>query len=81
MPALRKVLRPVIAMGEMELTPDVSPCQPRPCPTAAEQGEQARPVKDSQVQPRAQVTRQVHGDEAGPRLSQERKPVNQDQVQ
>lgn len=77
-PVLRKGLRPVIAMGEMELIPDVSPCQPRPCPTAAEQGEQARPVKYSQIQLRAQVTRQVYGDEAGPRSSQEHKSVNWD---
>jgi len=68
-------------MGEMELIPDVFPCLPTPFLTDAEQGEQARPVKDSQVESRAQVTRQVHGDKAGPRSSQEHKSVNQDQVQ
>lgn len=67
----------MIAIGEMELLPDIFPCQPRPCPTAAEQGEQATPVKDSHGQPRAHIIRNVHGDEAGPRPSQEHKPVNQ----
>lgn len=81
MPVPRRELRPVKAMGETELILDVSPCQPRPHPAAAEQGAQARPVQDTQVQPRARVTRRVHGDAAGPRSSQEHKPVNQGQVQ
>lgn len=56
-PVPRRELRPVKAMGETELILDVSPCQPRPHPAAAEQGAQARPVQDTQVQPRARVTR------------------------
>lgn len=39
-PVLRKELSAVVLMGEIELIPDVSPCQPSLCPTAAEQGEQ-----------------------------------------
>ncbi|XP_009274324.1 PREDICTED: cyclic nucleotide-gated cation channel beta-3 [Aptenodytes forsteri] len=42
--------------------------QPRPSP---EQGEQGRPRGSSQGQPRAQITRQVCGDKAGPGPSRE----------
>lgn len=40
-PVLRKELSAVLAMGEIQLIADVSPCQPSLCPAAAKQGEQA----------------------------------------
>lgn len=43
-------------------------------PTFPEQGEQGKPGDGDQAEPTAQVLRRVHGEEAGPRSSQEASP-------
>lgn len=58
---LEPVLRELNTVLEIELIADVSPCQP-----SLQLSKVSRPVQDGQIQPRAQVTKQVCGGEAEP---------------